>query len=65
MIIPGVFDGEHSFIIETIEDNKVRFTQREQFKGIMTPLIMKSIGEKTKRGFEAMNHALKERAESS
>jgi hypothetical protein len=65
MIIPGLFDGEHSFIIEPVEDNKVRFIQKELFRGIFTPLIMKSIGEKTQQGFEEMNRALKERAEPS
>lgn len=65
LIIPGLFDGEHIFIIETVEDNKVRFIQKELFKGLFTSLIMKSIEDKTRRGFEAMNQALKERAESS
>jgi hypothetical protein len=65
MIIPGLFDGEHSFIIESVEDKKVRFIQKELFTGILTPLIMNSIGEKTRYSFEAMNQALKERAERS
>lgn len=65
MIVPDLFDGEHSFIIEPVEDNKVRFIQKELFRGIFTPLIMKSIGEKTQQGFEEMNRALKERAETS
>ena len=64
MLFPGLFDGEHIFIIESVEENKVRFIQRELFRGIFTTLIMKSIGEKTKLGFEAMNRALKERAEN-
>ena len=65
MLFPGLFDGEHIFIIESVEENKVRFIQKELFKGIFTSLIMKSIGEKTKQGFEAMNRALKERVESA
>ena len=65
MIFPGLFDGEHGFIIEPIDDNKVRFIQKESFRGILTPIIIKSIGDKTKQGFEMMNRALKERAERS
>ena len=64
MIFPGLFDGEHIFMIESVEGQKVRFIQKEMFRGIFTPLIMKSIGDKTRRGFEAMNRALKERVEN-
>ena len=28
LIIPGLFDGEHVLTIETIEDDRVRFTQK-------------------------------------
>ena len=65
MIIPGLFDGEHRFIIEPIDENKVRFIQKELFRGILTPIIMKSITDKTQQGFEMMNRALMERAERS
>jgi hypothetical protein len=65
MIVPGLFDGEHRFTIEPVDDNKVRFIQKELFRGILTPLIMKRIGDKTQQGFDMMNRALKERAERS
>jgi hypothetical protein len=37
LLLPGVFDGEHSFTIEPLEDNRVRFIQREAFKGLLVP----------------------------
>lgn len=65
LIVPGLFDGEHRFIIEPVDENNVRFIQKELFRGILTPIIMKRIDDKTQQGFEMMNRALKERAETS
>ena len=31
LLLPGLFDGEHSFTIEPLEGNRVRFIQREAF----------------------------------
>jgi hypothetical protein len=61
-LMPGLVDGEHSFQIEALGDNRVRVTQQEQFRGILVPL-MRSTLAKTRAGFEAMNAALKARAE--
>jgi hypothetical protein len=36
---------------------------REEFRGILVPLLWGSLEVKTKKGFEAMNLALKQRAE--
>jgi hypothetical protein len=63
--VPGVFDGEHTFSIEPLEDNRVRFIQREAFKGLLVPLFARSLETNTQQGFEEMNHALKERAEAA
>jgi hypothetical protein len=62
--LPGLFDGEHSFQIEPLEETQVRFVQSELFSGILVPLLMSFIGDSTKQGFEAMNQALKVRAEA-
>ena len=61
--IPGLFDGEHDFRIEQASPGQSRFRQREQFRGILVNLFPNAMYEKTKRGFEAMNRALKERVE--
>jgi len=61
--IRGVFDGEHIFSIEPIDGDTVRFVHREQFGGLMTPLILPFIANDTVRGFNDMNSALKSRVE--
>jgi hypothetical protein len=62
--LPGLFDGEHSFQIEPLGKGHVRFVQSERFSGVLVPLLMPFIGNSTQQGFEAMNQALKERAEA-
>jgi hypothetical protein len=61
--IPGIFDGEHVFEIEPINKNKIHFVQREKFKGLLVPLLWKSLDKNTRHGYEKMNLALKKRAE--
>jgi hypothetical protein len=63
--IPGLFGGEHGFILEPIHGGRTRLTQREVFTGLLVPLLARSLDDSTKNGFEAMNLALKERAEKS
>ena len=65
LIIPGLFDGEHIFQIESLGDKRVRFRQREIFSGILVPLLKKSLDADTRRGFNEMNQKLKELAESN
>ena len=61
--IRGLLEYEHAFIIEPIDGGRVRFTQREPFTGVLTPLFWILFIRFTRRGFEALNQALKERAE--
>jgi hypothetical protein len=63
--VPGLFDGEHRFRIEPLATGRVRFVQEERFTGLLSPLIMRFIAGATRQGFEAMNQALKARAEQS
>ncbi len=62
VLIPGLFDGEHSFEIKPLGQNRVRFVHRERFSGLFVPFF--STGS-SQRGFEEMNKALKMRAEQS
>lgn len=64
MLIEGLFDGEHAFIIVPNGIKGVRFIHREHFSGLLVPLILPFIGEKTRRGFDLMNLALKKVAEA-
>lgn len=63
LLVSGIFDGEHYFLIEPIDDEKVRFVQGERFTGLLVPFFGKPISNAVK-GFEEMNQALKERSEA-
>ena len=63
ILVPGLFDGEHIFEVETSGEDSVRFTQREQFRGLLVPLLWRSLEPKTRLGFTEMNVALKKVAE--
>src|SRR5829696_1148215 len=65
LFVPGLFDGEHSFVIRSLEEDEVRFVQREAFSGLLVPLFARSLENSTLRGFEEMNRTLKERAEAA
>ncbi len=64
LLAPGLMDGEHSFIIEPLGDNHVRFVQRESFTGVLVP-FMSALGvfKNALIGFDEMNQALKRKAE--
>jgi hypothetical protein len=64
LLIPGIFDGEHIFQLEQINDNKTKFIHRENFSGLLVPLFWKSLNRNTRQGFEEMNKALKEKVVS-
>jgi hypothetical protein len=61
----GSVRREYSLTIQPLDENRVRFVQREVFKGLLVPLFARSLDNNTHRGFEEMNRALKERAEAS
>ena len=63
LLVPGLFDGEHIFEIKPTGKGRIRFVQREQFKGILVPLLWRSLNKNTRQGFTEMNAALKKRAE--
>jgi hypothetical protein len=64
LLIPGIFDGEHVLLVDAESDGQVKFVQQEYFRGIFASSILRRIGEATEQGFNAMNLALKERAEN-
>lgn len=63
LLVRGLFDGEHRFEIEDLGGGRSRFTQSERFAGLLVRPFAGTLA-KTERGFEAMNRALKERAEA-
>lgn len=62
--IRGIFDGEHIFEIEDQGDGACVFIHRENFRGILVPFLKKMLNDNSRRGFEAMNQALKEKCET-
>ena len=43
LLVPGIFDGEHRWLIEDAGSGKVRFTQSERFGGILVPFLWKKL----------------------
>jgi hypothetical protein len=61
--VSGLFDGEHVFTLVSRPDGGVRLVQEEQFRGLLVPLMTRSLTTHTRPAFEAMNEALKHRVE--
>lgn len=60
--LPGLFDGRHELAAESLSESRTRFVQRETFSGLLVPLFFRE--DAVRRGYESMNAALKERAET-
>lgn len=65
LLFPGLFDGEHKFVLIDNGDGSTTFRQSEKFKGILVPLFKKMLDVNTIDGFNQMNQALKTLAEQS
>jgi hypothetical protein len=59
----GIFDGEHHFELKEVSPGKTLLVQHEYFSGLLVPFFKKMLKENTKHSFEALNLALKNRAE--
>ena len=59
----GLFDGRHRFDLEATPTG-TKLTQSESLDGILVRVMRKSLDTNTHAGFEAMNAALKARAEA-
>jgi hypothetical protein len=64
LLVPGLFDGRHSFQLEDLGQGRTRLTQAEAFSGVLVALTGKTL-ERTRAGFEAMNQAVQLRAEAA
>jgi hypothetical protein len=61
--VPGLFDGEHRFQLEA-EGTRTHFIQSEQFSGILVGKLSEDALTATAASMQAMNAALKARAEA-
>jgi len=62
-LVRGLMDGEHYFIIDQENAGTTRLVHGELFSGILAGLFG-NVLEKTKKGFEMMNIAIKEKCEN-
>lgn len=62
VLVPGVFDGTHHFVLTPTASGGTLFTQREDFSGVLVPFV--SFGP-YHAGWDRMNQALKARAEAA
>jgi hypothetical protein len=63
LVVPGLFDGEHFFVLEPRSGDRLIFRHGEVFSGLLVPLLRRSLDGATRQGFIAMNEALKREAE--
>ena len=61
LFIPGLFTGRHTFQLISIDKDKTRFIQKEDFNGILVPFISL---DATLEAFKEMNGLLKKRVEA-
>jgi hypothetical protein len=62
LIVKGVFDGEHYFLLEESSSERTRFRHGEFFSGVLVG-AMGGMLAATEQGFGLMNAALKDQAE--
>ncbi len=62
LLVPGLFDGEHYFLLEETEDGGTRFSQAEYFTGIL--LLAFDMNDFVP-SFDALNQAIKAEAEAA
>jgi hypothetical protein len=63
LVLPGVFDGEHAFMIVENDAGSVTLFHEEIFTGPMVPFFWEKLDTETRAGFHDFNAALKARAE--
>ena len=52
VLIPGLFDGEHHFVIEPLGEGRSRLTQSESFSGLLVRALAGTLGA-AEQGFRA------------
>jgi hypothetical protein len=63
VLLPGIFDGEHAFIIEP-RSGGCHLRHEETFSGLLVPAFGAMLGD-TARSFAELNAALKRRVEAT
>jgi hypothetical protein len=62
-LLPGIFQGEHRFVVEDLGSRRSRLIHEQRVRGLAVPFLRARLEEPVRRGFDAMNLALKQVAE--
>ena len=70
VVVPGLFDGDaldgpRVAAGRARDQCRHQHQQEERFTGVLVPVFARGLDDNTRRGFEAMNAALKARAEAA
>lgn len=63
LLVNGIFDGEHYFVLVDNGNGTTTFKHGEKFKGILIPLLKNYLENKMKKSYYKMNEKLKEQVE--
>jgi len=62
LVVPGLFDGEHAFVLTPLVNGRTRLDHWERFAGVLLPIARGMVYEATLQSFHALNAALATRA---
>jgi hypothetical protein len=62
LFLPGLFDGEHAFLLTELPGGRTRLDHVEDFAGLLLPLAKRLIHDDTLQAFRALDAALARRA---
>jgi hypothetical protein len=62
LVLPGLFDGEHAFILTPLADGRTRVDHTESFAGLLLPVLRSFIFDATVEAFHKLDAALAKRA---
>jgi hypothetical protein len=60
--LPGLFDGEHAFVLVPLAGGRTRLEHWERFSGLLLPIAKGMVYDATVQSFHALNAALAKRA---
>ncbi|MFF4406847.1 SRPBCC family protein [Streptomyces sp. NPDC001404] len=63
LVLPGLFDGLHRFVLTDLDGGGTRVVQDERFTGVLVPALAKAVA-RTTEDFDALNRALRKRCEA-
>jgi hypothetical protein len=64
LVVPGLFDGEHAFVLTPLANGRTRLDHWERFTGLLLPIARSMVYESTVQSFHALNAALAQRAKA-